>query len=82
MIVFISFVLNLLIFFADESNYSFEFLTRSAEWRMLSLFTFAFSIIPLAIYGVVNDRHHDCAFKWTLPGFLPPVILLCWLVLA
>lgn len=81
-LVVVSLVVTLLIFFADESKYSFDFLTRPAEWRMLAFFTVAFSIIPLAIYGFVDDRNYDTSLKWALLGFSPPLILLSWLVLA
>ncbi len=78
----VSFILNVLIFFVDESRYSFDFFSKPAELRLLGIFTIAFCSVPLAIYGLVGDRNQQKSFRWALVGFLPPLIVISWLVLA
>jgi hypothetical protein len=80
-ILAVSLILTALLFFVDESRYSFDFLSTPGL-RLVLFFTITFSVIPLAIYGFVSDKNHYISFKWALFGFVPPLIVLCWLVLA
>ena len=81
-ILAVSLILATLLFFVDESRYSFDFVLIPGELHLVLFFTIAFSVIPLAIYGFVSDKDHSISFKWGLFGFVPPLIVLCWLVLA
>lgn len=79
-IVVTSFVLTVLLFFTDESRYSFAFLARSGELGLFAFFTVAFSIVPLAIYGFVCDRNNDKSLQWAFPGICATVdivVLAC-----
>ena len=80
-ILVVSFIFSVLIFFVDESKYSFDFFDKPAELRTLMFFTVAFSFLPLVIYGFVSDKDFDGSFKWALVGFFPPLMLLCWILL-
>lgn len=79
-IIGIGLILTAMLFFVEESRHSFDFLLKPGELAMLLFFTFGFCTVPIAIHGFVGDRHPEKSFRFSLFGFAPPLIMLCWLV--
>ncbi|MDQ2657274.1 MAG: hypothetical protein M3Y60_07620 [Bacteroidota bacterium] len=75
-------IITIMLFFVEESRYSFDFLLKPGELSMVLFFTILFSTVPIAIYGFMGDRHPEKSFRFSLFGFAPPLIMLCWLLFA
>ena len=80
LIISVSFFITLLFFFVEEARYSLDFLADIRELSMLWFFTMFFACPPVAIHGIMSDRNNRSAFTFSYLGFLPPLLMLFWLL--
>ncbi len=81
-LLFISLILNSAIWFFDEKNYTFSFLTDKTEiFNFLGTLLFI-AIIPIGLFYWLNDKEkfRNKARVISLIGFLPPILILSLLL--
>jgi hypothetical protein len=79
LLLFISFIFCLILFYIDEAKYSLAPLLRGQDIPVLFLYTFMISILPLALYYSTVGRFRKKSFFIALFGYLP---IAGWITLA
>jgi hypothetical protein len=79
----ISFLTAITLFFFDEGYHSFDFLINSTELKNLFVMTILVSVAPLVIYlFTVESKFKHLSFRLSLLGYLPAMVLLLIILIA